>query len=85
MRVISIYAIIEQLSQVETVKPVYVVALLNGTFDRETVNTSARKAAEATAATKKWPRRMVEGIAVIGLECADTRTESRAFELRFAR
>jgi len=52
MSVISIYTMIEQLSQVETVNPSNVFAVLNGTFDRETVNTSARKAVEATNAMK---------------------------------
>jgi hypothetical protein len=51
--VISIYAMIEQLSQVETVNPSNVVAVLNGTFDSETVNTSARKAVEAIKAMKR--------------------------------
>jgi hypothetical protein len=43
----------EQLSQVETVNPSNVVAVLNGTFDSETVNTSARKAVEAIKAMKR--------------------------------
>jgi len=67
---------IEQLSQVETVNPSNVVSALNGTFDRETVNTSARKAVEATNAMKRWPRRKAEGIAVMGLEGVGTRIES---------
>lgn len=85
MRATSINAIIEQLSQLETVNPAYVFANTYGTFDKETVNTSARKALKATDATKKWPRRRVEKIAVMGLECADTRIESKAFEPRLAR
>jgi hypothetical protein len=85
MRVRSINAIIEQLSQVETMNPSYVVALRKGTFDRETVNTSARKAAEATDATKKWPRRSVEGIAVTGLESVGTRIEFNARDPPLAR